>query len=73
MAHSFQPGHSGNPGGRQKHPPQAKEIRDAGHRLASPRAVARLIELLEVDGPLALCAAEALLNRAWGHQARRPT
>ena len=62
----FEPGHSGNPGGRPKLTPRALEVR-ALCREKSTRAVERLAELLEVDDPsVVLRAADMILSRAWG-------
>ncbi len=62
----FQPGQSGNPGGRPKLTPKALEVRRLC-RAASVRAVERLVELLEVDDPgVVIRAATAILDRAWG-------
>ncbi len=63
---SFKPGRSGNPGGRPKLTPKALEVRRAC-RKASARAVERLTELLEDPDPsVALKAAAAIMDRAWG-------
>ncbi len=62
----FQPGQSGNPGGRPKLTPKALEVRGAC-RVASVRAIERLTELLEdPDSTVALKAAAEILRRAWG-------
>ena len=62
---SFQPGESGNPGGRPKLTPEGKEVRDL-LRQHSLRAVDCLLKLLDGGGPLGLRAAEVILDRAWG-------
>jgi hypothetical protein len=63
---SFQPGQSGNPGGRPKLTPKALEVR-AACREASARAVERLTELVEANDPaVALRAISAILEHAWG-------
>ena len=62
----FQPGQSGNPGGRPRLTPKALEVR-AACRAASARAVERLIELIEDPAPtVALKAVAEILRRAWG-------
>ena len=70
---AFQPGQSGNPGGRPK---ESKEAREA-KRLAgqhSARAIERLRELLDGDDPrVSVSAAQALLDRAFGKPAQPVT
>jgi hypothetical protein len=59
----WQPGQSGNPGGRTV----AFQECQAMCREASPRASMRLIELMEsADERVALMAADKVLERAWG-------
>ncbi len=59
----YKPGQSGNPGGRKAMPPEIVEALDA----ATPRAVARLVELIESnDERVALTAAETVLSRRYG-------
>jgi hypothetical protein len=72
----FQRGESGNPGGR---PRVAAEVQEFA-RQHGPEGIARLITLMRSDNePVALRAAEALLDRAYGRppqaiavQAQRP-
>ena len=59
----FQPGQSGNPGGRTKADREVVELA----REASPRAIGRLVELVENEnGRIAVAACTALLDRAFG-------
>jgi hypothetical protein len=56
-------GQSGNPGGRRKHDVTVLELA----REASPRAMGRLIELIEhADPRTAISAANSVLDRAFG-------
>ncbi len=59
---SFQPGNSGNPGGRRKDPEKFAEFRERCRAL-EPKALAAL-EAKLADGDLK--AAELVLNYAWG-------
>ncbi len=59
----FVKGHSGNPGGR---PAIATEVRDLA-RQHGPHAIRRLVELSRsADGPVAVSACKALLDRGYG-------
>lgn len=59
----FQPGQSGNPGGRTK---VVGVIRELAQKQA-PEAIARLVELMHCDQPtVAVRACEAILDRAIG-------
>lgn len=59
----FTKGRSGNPGGRRKTPPDVRDALIA----ACPRAVARLIELLDSDDErIALRASEVVIERCLG-------
>lgn len=56
-------GQSGNPGGKSKKLEEVKSLA----KQASPRAMQRLVELIESDDErVALMAAEKVLERAWG-------
>jgi hypothetical protein len=60
---TFKPGQSGNPGGRPKAEREVIELA----REASPRAIGRLIELIDdKDGRIAAAAANSVLDRAFG-------
>src|SRR5690242_14257348 len=65
----WQPGKSGNPGGRTI---EYKEcVRMA--KEASPRAMQRLIELMESsDERVAIMAADKIMERAWGKPKEQP-
>lgn len=59
----FQPGQSGNPGGRPKIEPKIKELAQA----ACPKAIRKLIALLDSsDEKTVIAAANALLDRGIG-------
>lgn len=60
---AFQPGQSGNPGGRPKEDAEVKALA----RAAGPEAITKLLELLRCDDRrTALAAAQALLDRGYG-------
>jgi hypothetical protein len=60
---TFKKGQSGNPGGRPKAEREVTELARDG----SPRAIGRLIELVESEDPrAAIAAANAVLDRAYG-------
>ena len=60
---AFQPGQSGNPGGRPKEDIEVKALA----RTAGPEAVEKLVELMRGDDRrTALAAAQALLDRGFG-------
>jgi hypothetical protein len=60
---AFQPGQSGNPGGRAKADPRLKALA----REQTERAIGVILECLEdSDKRVALKAAELLLDRGWG-------
>ncbi len=60
---SWKPGQSGNPSGRPK---LVEEVRDLA-RQHSPRAIERLVELMEADsGTTAVAACKELLDRGYG-------
>jgi len=62
-AGQFQPGRSGNPGGRPKELAEVKEMA----RAHTAEAIATLAKWLTSDEPkAAIAAATALLDRAWG-------
>jgi hypothetical protein len=64
--HRFQPGVSGNPGGRPKEDAEIKRLA----RQQTKHAIARLAEWMRSDNAKAsVTASVALLDRAWG----RPT
>ena len=59
----FKPGQSGNPGGRPKQDPEAKEIL----RAATPKAAQALVDLLQSKREaVRLEAAKEILNRTQG-------
>lgn len=60
---AWQKGQSGNPGGRKRQDDKVVELA----RDASPRAIGRLIELMESDQPrAAIAACNSILERAYG-------
>lgn len=62
-AGKFQPGRSGNPGGRPKEHAEVKEMA----RAHTEQAIATLAKWMLSDEPkAAIAAATALLDRAWG-------
>lgn len=70
LAQRFKPGQSGNPSGN-KGTDYGDVIRLA--REASPRAIQRLVELMESDDErVALLASQALLDRAYGKSRETP-
>lgn len=59
----FEPGQSGNPGGRPKENAEVKRLA----REHGPRAIERLAELMNGDDPrVSVSAAQALLDRGYG-------
>lgn len=63
---AWQPGQSGNPGGRPKENAEVKALA----RQHGPRAIAKLVELMEGDNPqVARAAAADLLDRGYGKPA----
>lgn len=63
LGRPFQPGQSGNPGGRPKAESQVTELA----RQRGPKAFERLCELMRSENPtVALRACEAVLDRAYG-------
>ena len=63
LATRFKPGQSGNPRGRPKVAAEARELA----RQHGPRALERLVELIESDDErVALMAAKEILDRAYG-------
>lgn len=66
----FQPGQSGNPGGRPKENAEVKELA----RAHTKRAVERLAFWMESDNAKAsVSASQALLDRGWGKPAQAIT
>lgn len=67
---AFQPGQSGNPGGRPKESAEVKALA----RQHGPAAIAKLVELLNGDDKrLSKDAAIALLDRGYGKPAQAIT
>jgi len=63
VKHVWKPGESGNPGGRTIAHSECQRLA----REASPKAIMRLIELVDSDDErVALLASEKVLERAWG-------
>lgn len=64
---TFQPGKSGNPGGRPKEAPEVKALaREYGHE-----AIEKLVELMRCDDRrVAAAACQALLDRGFGKPAQ---
>ncbi len=66
----FVKGQSGNPGGRPKEDAEVKALA----REYGPRAIRRLVELMEGDNPkVAASAAVALLDRGFGKPSQSMT
>lgn len=62
----FQPGKTGNPGGRPKLPEDVKHVRELA-RQYTKAAVDALVEVLGSDSAAGkVAAANALLDRGWG-------
>lgn len=62
----FEPGKSGNPGGRPKEDAETAEAKRIA-RSHGPKALAKLAELVDHSNPqVARSAAEAILDRAYG-------
>ena len=64
----FEPGHSGNPGGRPKGLTQVRELART-HTEAAIAALAKIMQKEDAADQAVITAAVALLDRAWG----RPT
>lgn len=65
---TFKPGTSGNPGGRPRGEREVLELA----RESSPRAIGRLIELIEHEDPrTSIAACNAVLDRAFGKPTQR--
>jgi len=59
----FEPGKSGNPGGRPKENAEVKRLAQSH----GPRAIERLAELMNGDDPrVAVAASQAILDRGFG-------
>jgi len=69
VKHVWKPGESGNPGGRTIAHSECQRLA----REASPKAMMRLIELVDSDDErVALLASEKVLERAWGKPKEQP-
>ena len=69
VKHVWKPGESGNPGGRTIAHSECQRLA----REASPKAIMRLIELVDSDDErVALLASEKVLERAWGKPKEQP-
>ena len=63
---AWKPGRSGNPGGRPKETEDMRKTRELAQQ-HSIRAIERLVQLLKSNnGPVAIRAAEAILDRGLG-------
>lgn len=63
---AFQPGKSGNPGGRPKLPEDVKHVRELA-REYTVQAVETLVDVMDKGGHAArVAAANAILERGWG-------
>lgn len=66
----FQPGQSGNPGGRPKDDPEVKEVKELAKQ-KSKRAIERLVEWMESENPKASVAAcNSIMDRGIGKPAQ---
>lgn len=67
---TFQPGKSGNPGGRPKHTPEMREALDLANA-ALPDAVRKLIALMgNADPKVAMVASNSIIDRVLGKAAQ---